>query len=402
MRNVLKILTCLFLCASFACQNRSGFLPTAKPESVGMSSARLQILDRIIQEAVDHEDFPGADILVARRGKIVWRKVYGHSQWIPEFAPMEISMIFDLASITKPVATATSLMILAENGDLSLWDKVVDYIPEFVPYLDEDTEPGEDACIWHLLTHTAGLPDYIWELEVLEEYGNPISLESLVEYIAQLDKLYPPGEDFFYSCLDFISLSYIVKKVSGKSIAEFAQENIFSPLNMQHTFYTPPEEFYSRCVPTEVIEGRPLIGIVHDPLAGLLGGVSGNAGLFSTADDLAVFAQMMLNGGEFNGVRILSPLAVERMSEIYHIVDFAGRGLGWDLNSSFSTNQGSLFGPRTFGHTGYTGTSLIIDPETETLVIFLTNRVHPYDEGEIVSLRSRVANVVASSIIKKF
>lgn len=401
MRNVLRILICLFFCSFFACQSRTGFLPTSKPESVGMSSDRLKILDKIVQEAIDRKDFPGADILVARKGKIVWRKVYGHSQWIPELVPMEASMIFDLASLTKPVATATSLMILAENGHLSLWDRVTDYIPEFVPYVDEDDEPGEDACIWNLLTHTAGLPDYIWELEVLEEYGNPIALESMVRYIAQLDKLYPPGEDFFYSCLDFITLSYIVKEVSGKSIAEFAQENIFGPLKMQHTFYNPPKEFYSRCVPTEIIEGRPLIGIVHDPLARLLGGVSGNAGLFSTADDLAVFAQMLLDRGEFNGVRILSRLAVERMSEIYHIVDFAGRGLGWDLDSSFSTNQGNLFGPRTFGHTGYTGTSLVIDPETETLVIFLTNRVHPYDEGEIVSLRSRVANVVASSIIEK-
>jgi len=401
MRYVPKTLTCLFLLAAFACQTQTGSLPTAKPESVGMSSARLQILDKIIQEAVDHEDFPGADILVVRRGKIVWRKVYGYSQWIPEFAPMEISMIFDLASITKPVATATSLMILAENGHLSLWDKVVDYIPEFIPFVDEDGELGEGACIWHLLTHTAGLPDYIWELEVLEEYGNPISLDSLVGYIAQLEKLYPPGEDFFYSCLDFITLSLIVKKVSGKTLAEFAHENIFSRLNMQHTFYTPPAEFYPRCVPTEVIDGLPLIGIVHDPLARLLGGVSGNAGLFSTADDLAVFAQMMLNQGEFKGVRIMSPLAVERMSEIYRVVDFAGRGLGWDLDSSFSANQGNLFGPRTFGHTGYTGTSLIIDPETETFVIFLTNRVHPYDEGEIVSIRSRVANVVAGSILEK-
>lgn len=401
MRNVLKILTCLFLLVGFACQTQTGFLPFAKPESVGMSSARLQILDKIIQEAVDREDFPGADILVARKGKIVWRKVYGYSQWIPEYAPMKISMIFDMASLTKPVATATSLMILAENGYLSLWDSVVDYIPEFIPYVDEDGEFGEDARIWHLLTHTAGLPDYIWELEVLEEFGNPISLESLVKYIAQLEKLYPPGEDFFYSCLDFITLSLIVKKVSGKTLAEFAHENIFSRLNMQHTFYTPPAEFYPRCVPTEVIDGLPLIGIVHDPLARLLGGVSGNAGLFSTADDLAVFSQMMLNQGEFNGVRIMSPLAVERMSEIYRMVDFAGRGLGWDLDSSFSTNQGNLFGPRTFGHTGYTGTSLIIDPETETFVIFLTNRVHLYDQGEIVSMRSRVANVVAGSIIKK-
>jgi CubicO group peptidase (beta-lactamase class C family) len=402
MRNVLiKILTYLFLLGAFACQSQNGSLPSAKPESVGMSSARLKVLDQIIQEAIDRKDFPGADILVARKGKIVWRKVFGHCQWIPEYRPMERSMVFDMASLTKPVATATSIMILAENGNLSLWDKVVDYVPEFIPFVDEDGETGEDARIWHLLTHTAGLPDYIWELEVLEEFGNPISLESLVNFIARLEKLYPPGEDFFYSCLDFIILSLIVKQVSGKTLAEFAHQNIFSRLNMQHTFYTPPEEFHPRCIPTEVIDGVPLIGVVHDPLARLLGGVSGNAGLFSTADDLAVFAQMMLNHGEFKGARILSPLAVERMSEIYRMVDFAGRGLGWDLDSSYSSNQGNLFGPRTFGHTGYTGTSLIIDPETETFVIFLTNRVHPYDEGKILSLRSCVANVVAGSILKK-
>ncbi|MDZ7376843.1 MAG: serine hydrolase, partial [candidate division KSB1 bacterium] len=155
------------------------------------------------------------------------------------------------------------------------------------------------------------------------------------------------------------------------------------------------------CVPTEVIDGRPLIGIVHDPLARVQGGISGNAGLFSTADDLAIFAQMMLNKGEFKGVRILSPLSVERMTEVYDKAQFAGRGLGWDLNSDYSTNGGDLFGGRSYGHTGYTGTSIWIDPETETFIIFLTNRVHPNDKGSIISLRSKVANIVASSIVKK-
>jgi CubicO group peptidase (beta-lactamase class C family) len=170
---------------------------------------------------------------------------------------------------------------------------------------------------------------------------------------------------------------------------------------MNHTFYTPAEEFLPLCVPTQVYDGAPLIGVVHDPLARLLGGISGNAGLFSTADDLAVFAKMMLNQGSFNGKRILSPLAVDRMTEIYRITDFTGRGLGWDLESGYSTNQGDLFGPNAFGHTGYTGTSLIIDPDTETIVIFLTNSVHPEDKGDIVSMRSRVANVVAGSILIK-
>jgi len=190
----------------------------------------------------------------------------------------------------------------------------------------------------------------------------------------------------------------LFKLYHGKSIAEFAKENIFDPLGMTHTFYVPPKEFHSLCVPTEVIDGKPLVGIVHDPLARLQGGISGNAGLFSTADDLAVFAQMLLDGGQFGTKKILSPLTVARMISIFPEVVFAGRGLGWDLNSSYSTNGGDIFGEMSFGHTGYTGTSIWIDPDTQTFVIFLTNRVHPDDSGAIVSLRSRVANVVASSI----
>jgi len=150
-----------------------------------------------------------------------------------------------------------------------------------------------------------------------------------------------------------------------------------------------------------VIESKPLIGIVHDPLAQLQAGISGNAGLFSTVDDLTIFAQMMLNKGEFNGVRVLSPLTVERMTELFPEVEFAGRGLGWDLNSAYSTNGGDLFGPNSYGHSGYTGTSIWIDPDTKTFVILLTNRVHPYDKGSVVPLRSKVANIVASSIIEQ-
>ena len=170
---------------------------------------------------------------------------------------------------------------------------------------------------------------------------------------------------------------------------------------MAHTLYRAGERFAEKCVPTQVIDGKPLIGVVHDPLARLQGGISGNAGLFSTADDLAVFAQMILGKGEWKGKRILSPLAVERMTSVYPKAPAAGRGLGWDLSSAYASNGGDLFGPRSFGHTGYTGTSLWIDPETETIVILLTNSVHPDDKGQAVPLRSRVANVVAASIVKK-
>ncbi len=383
------------------CQTKPKIEPSDTPESVGMSTARLARVDKVISEAIERKDFPGAVILVVRKGKTVWRKAFGHSQWIPELAPMEVSKIFDMASITKPVATATSVMMLIEQGKFRLWDKVTDFVPQFIPYMDEEGKSGEDARLWHLLTHTSGLPPYTDAEDLRDKYGYPITLESMTDHIARLEKLNPPGEEFHYSCLGFITLSYIVKKVTGQTVARFARENIFEPLGMNHTFYTPPEEFLPLCVPTQVYDGQPLIGVVHDPLARLLGGISGNAGLFSTADDLAIFARMMLNHGSFNGKRILSPLAVDRMTEIYRIADFAGRGLGWDLESDYSTNQGDLFGPNAFGHTGYTGTSLVIDPDTETIVVFLTNSVHPEDKGDIVSMRSRVANVVAGSILIK-
>lgn len=376
-------------------------LPQAKPEDVGMASERLALLDVLINGALARQDFPGAVLLVARKGRTVWRKAYGQSQRIPEGRPMDVEMIFDLASVTKPVSTATSIMILVERGKIRLWDKVKDYVPEFAPYILEGGIPGEDARLWHLLTHTSGLQPYLDAKEVEQKYGNPCSVDILVKEIAGLRKGSPPGATFTYSCLGYIVLAYIVKSVSGQTIAEFSAENIFKPLGMTHTFYSPPANFMDRCVPTLVHEGIPLRGIVHDPLARLQGGISGNAGLFSTADDLAVFSRMMLNGGEFGKVRILSPLAVERMTEIFPRANSAGRGLGWDLNSDYATVRGDLFGPASYGHSGYTGTSIWIDPETQTSVIFLTNRIHPDDKRDIVALRSQVANVVAASIIKK-
>lgn len=398
MKRICIILSVFLLFVFVSCQSDSPSLSTVKPERMGMSSAHLALLDDIINEAVKNKDFPGADILVARRGKVVFRKVYGDSQWIPERTSLKKSMMFDLASITKPVATATSIMILVERGKIRLWDKVKDYIPEFSVYVDEDGRTHEDARLWHLLTHTSGLPPYCDAQEIEDKYGAPCPVDLLVDHIGQLEKTNAPGTEFHYSCLGYISLARIVKIVTGQSIAEFSKENIFDPLDMNHTTYIPSDEFQTLCVPTEVFDGVPLIGVVHDPLARLQGGISGNAGLFSTADDLAIFAQMMLNGGQIGTKRILSPLTVARMTSVFPEVKFAGRGLGWDLNSTYSTNGGDLFGELSYGHTGYTGTSIWIDPETQTFVIFLTNRVHPDDSGAIVSIRSQVANIVASSI----
>jgi CubicO group peptidase (beta-lactamase class C family) len=377
-------------------------VPAAKPEDVGMSSKHLGYLDRIIQEALERKDFPGAVLLVTRKGKTVYRKAFGESQWVPEPKPMTADMIFDMASVTKPVATATSVMILVEQGRIRLWDKVKTYVPDFAPYLLEKGVPDEDARLYHLLTHTSGLPPYTDPKEAEKQIGNPCSTDDLVnKIIARLPKETPAGKQFTYSCLNYITLAYIVKKTTGQTIAEFSAENVFKPLGMKRTFYNPPSDVLSLCVPTQVVDGKPLLGVVHDPLARLQGGVSGNAGLFSTADDLAVFAQMMLRGGEWNGVRILSPLAVERMVEIFPKVAESGRGLGWDLTSDYGTVRGDLFGYGSYGHSGYTGTSIWIDPETQTAVIFLTNRVHPDDKGDIIAMRSRVSNVVAGSIFRK-
>jgi len=400
-RRAAAALIVLGIALSFGC-GRSA-LPSSSADDVGMSDERLEGVDEVINDAIKRKELPGAVLLVARKGKTVLRRAYGESQWVPEHKPMAVDAIFDLASVTKPVATATSIMILAERGKISLWDRVKTHVPDFAPYRDAWGNAADDARIWHLLTHTSGLPPYTDAEAARKALGGTATVtpEALVGYIAKLPKTGPPGAEFHYSCLGYITMADIVRRLTGKTIAAFAEENIFHPLGMAHTLYRAGDRFAEKCVPTQVIDGKPLIGVVHDPLARLQGGISGNAGLFSTADDLAVFAQMILGRGEWKGKRILSPLAVERMTSVYPKAPAAGRGLGWDLSSAYASNGGDLFGPRSFGHTGYTGTSIWVDPETETCVVLLTNSVHPDDKGQAVPLRSRVANVVAASIVKK-
>ncbi len=397
-----KLAAVLVVGLAFAACGRKA-VPSGDASDVGMDGDRLNRAAAVVREAVERRDVPGAVLLVLRKGKTVLREAFGDSQWVPERKPMTADMIFDLASLTKPIATATAIMILAEQGRLSLHEKVNTYIPDFIPYADDKGKPAEDVRLWHLMTHTSGLPPYTDAAEIEKLYGKPCPVESLVVHIGHLPKTGPPGAQFTYSCLNYITLAGIVKKITRMSIAEFAAQAIFKPLGMARTFYNPPAEFLKLCVPTLVVDGKPLLGVVHDPLARVQGGISGNAGLFSTADDLAVFAEMLLNKGEYNGVRILSPLTVERMTSIYPKVPAFGRGLGWDLASPYASVAGDLFGPGSYGHSGYTGTSIWMDPETQTAVILLTNRIHPDDPstGPIIALRSRVANAVAAAIISK-
>jgi CubicO group peptidase (beta-lactamase class C family) len=374
-------------------------LPSAKPEAVGMSADRLAALDAIVAAAVARRDFPGAVLLVARKGQVVYRKTFGVAQCVPTSQPLAADMIFDLASVTKPVATATAVMLLVERGLIRLWDRVSLYVPGFTTWYGEKGVAGEEARLYHLLTHTSGLPPYTDAKAAAAALGDPCTPADLAGYIARIPKEGPAGSAFVYSCLNYITLAHIVHKVSGQPIDEFAADNVFKPLGMTRTFYRPPAALLEKCVPTEVVDGAPLRGVVHDPLARLQGGISGNAGLFSTADDLALFAQMLLNRGELGGRRVLAPLTVDRMTEIYPKVGASGRGLGWDVDTDYATVRGDLFGPRSFGHSGYTGTSVWIDPETRTAVVFLTNRVHPDDKGDIIALRSKVANVVAAAVL---
>ncbi len=375
-------------------------LPLENPQKMGFDTSRLETADGIIQQAIDNKEIPGAVFLIARHNKILWRKAFGNKEIFPRQRKMEADDIFDLASLTKPMATATSVMILVDSGKLRLLDKVSLYFPDFIPWQDDSTNEKTDIRLIHLLMHTSGLPPYAPVKELQEKYGSPAP-DSLLRHIAAAKRHHGPGTYFKYSCLNFITLQRVVEKVSGQSLADFSRENIFKPLKLKNTFFNPAKEMIDRCVPTQILENNELLlGKVHDPLARvMMGCTSGNAGLFSTADDMAVFAAMLLNRGEFNNTRILSKAAVKALISLPQGYEKFGRSLGWDLNSDYSSNQGDLFPKDTFGHTGYTGTSMIIDPQTETVLILLTNRVHPHDKGSVVRLRSLIANVVSGAIV---
>ncbi len=376
-------------------------LHVSAPQTQGFDPVRLQQVDAVINSAIAAHDIPGAVLLVSRNDQVVYRKAYGYKELIPVKKKMTAETVFDLASLTKPIATATSAMILVDRGQLRLLDKVKNFFPDFIPWVDDSTHVQTDIRIIHLMTHTSGLPPYAPVNELKKKYGAP-NPDSLLAYIARVPRHHAPGTYFKYSCLNFITLQRIVEKVSGQSLKTFSQENIFTPLHMEKTEMQPQGAIAQSCAATQLQpDGQPLIGTVHDPLARvMMGCISGNAGLFSNVDDMALFGSMMLNGGAWNGVRILSPAAVKTMTAIPKGFEKFGRGLGWDLASAYSSNKGDLFSACAYGHTGYTGTSMVIDPATHTVVILLTNRVHPYDKGHVVRLRSLVANVVAGAIVR--
>ena len=394
-------------------QGASG-LPRTAPTAVGLSPGQLTWIDQIVEAEIAAKQLPGAVVLVGRQGRVAWNRAYGQRAVEPSPEPMTAETIFDLASLTKVVATATSVMILVDRGLVRLGDPVSRYIPEF-------GEMGKRAItVEQLLTHRAGL---IADNEVRDYEQGPAKA---LENIWRLAPVVAPGSRMIYSDVGFIVLGELVRRVGGKPVDQFAEENIFKPLGMESTGFNPVVRFgegiRARVAPTEKRGGnrrvestgestageeRWMRGEVHDPRAYLMGGVAGHAGLFSTAEDLAIYCQMILNGGEYRGQRILSPLAVRRMVEGRPSGGNGGdgvvRGLGWDIFTGFSSNRGDLFPVGSFGHTGFTGTSLWLDPASQAFVIFLSNRVHPkldpQKPADVGSLRGRVASVVAASIV---
>lgn len=387
-------------------------LPTASPSSVGMSPGQLAYIDQAVEADIAKKQLPGAVVLVGRQGRVVWRRAYGHRALEPKIEAMTPDTIFDLASLTKVVATATSVMILVERGMVRLGDPVARYIPEFAG------AGKKNITVEQLLVHRSGLmPD-----NAIEDYQQ--GPEKALENIWRLAPVAETGSKFIYSDVNYIVLGELVRRVSGQPLDQFAAENIFRPLGLKDTGFRPAANLQPRIAPTEKRGGRSLVestgekndgeehwmrGEVHDPRSYLLGGVAGHAGLFSTADDLAIYCQMILNGGEYQGARILSSLGVARMTEARpsggNAVDGNARGIGWDIFTGYSANRGDLFPVGSFGHTGFTGTGLWLDPATQTFVVFLSNRVHPKldpkQPADVGSLRGRVASIVAASVLDR-
>ena len=376
-------------------------LDVVAPEAVGLSGTRLANADRIIEQAIKDQTIPGAVLCVERHGKIGYLKDYGNKREYHNTEKMTTNTVFDMASCSKAMSTATCAMILIDRGQLRLLDRVDQYVPGFENWKDTITGETEAIRIINLMTHTSGLPPYAPVQDLKKKYGSP-NPKAVVDWISHCRRLYAPEKGWTYSCCNYIMLQQVIEKITGQSIQQFAHDNIFAPLGMRYTDYRPTKELAALCAPTEKqADGKCLLGVVHDPLAcTMMAGLSGNAGLFSSAEDVATYCAAILNGGELNGKRILSPLAVKCMTTVPRSLEQFGHTPGWGNSTPYSSNLGDLLSSQAFGHTGYTGTSIVMDPVNDVAIILLTNCVHPVDKGNVVRLRSLVANAVAGSILK--
>jgi CubicO group peptidase (beta-lactamase class C family) len=355
--------------------------------AAGMSDALPARLDSLMTAAIADHASPGITLAIGRHGRIVYTHAWGNTDWAPGAPRATDSTMYDMASLTKVVATTTAAMLMEEDGRLDIERTVVSYLPEF-------NDPAKATMtVRMLLTHTSGMKQFqnLWkEIKGREAYLQRINASALA---------HPPGEVYEYSDWNMLVMQQVIERVAGRMLDTLLDERVFRPLGMRDTRFNPPDSLKPRIAPTETedFRGGQVWAVVHDENAWSMGGVSGNAGLFSSARDLAVFEQMMLNGGEYNGVRILRPETIARWTARQRR-DVA-RALGWETPSPRSS-AGRYFSARSFGHTGFTGTSLWADPEKQLFVVLLTNRVNPTrNNAKLGPIRRAVADMVQASVL---
>ena len=385
------------LLAAAALSAAGGGQPAESQVEGPKSPQNMARIDGLVADAIAAKAAPGAVVLVGRGDQTTYEKAYGSRATVPSQEPMTLDTVFDVASLTKVVATTTAVMTLIEQGRVRLNDPVASFVPGFDRY-------GKGGItVRHLLTHVSGLrPD----VDLHPWTGYDAALALAVDEVPTA----APGDQFVYSDINFFLLGDIVARVTGQSLDAYLRRAVFEPLGMRDTGFLPAASLRPRIAPTERCadqdawpckrpDAPPLRGVVHDPTARRMGGIAGHAGLFSTARDLQRFARMLINGGELDGVRVLSAATVARMITPVQMPANAGtRGLGWDIDTSFSSNRGDLFPIGSYGHTGFTGTSIWIDPASKSYVIFLSSRLHPDGVGDVGVLRSRIATIAAAAL----
>jgi CubicO group peptidase (beta-lactamase class C family) len=392
------------------------FMPSTIPPPIVMRNLlplpTKQLLEQCVTDRITHGDLPGAVVLVAKDGRLLYYGAFGYAMITPQMRPMMPDTIFDMASLTKCLATTTSIMLLIEQGKLNLADKLSVVLPKF------RGDPAQKIRIRDVMTHTSGLTDDSihdtdWE-RTLKGYRDRLSdgfwkrwVESRIhprdthEAAMRAHMAWEPGTHYLYADVNYILMGEVVKAVSGLPLDQYFAENVAKPLGLKDTGFNPPPAKRKRIAATEKIDNKVLVGMVHDPRARELNGVAGHAGLFSTARETFKIVQMIMKGGVSGGVHFLSSASTGLITTLQTPPGLTPRGLGWEMDWLGGQERGDLFPHDGFGHTGYTGTSVWADKESGTVVIILGNRVHPDDAGDSSKLRRRVANIVAAEIYRE-
>lgn len=376
MKKLYVLSICLTVLLAVICVCAIGEEKTDNTPIVHQPATEIPAVDSLMLAAIQAGQIPGGVVCVADKDTVLYLRAYGNRRVFPDTLPMTTNTVFDLASLSKPIATAMCVFALVSEGKLGHEDYVCDYLPQI----------KDSFNITHLLTHTSGMPAYLNVAHLQKRYGRT-DAEVLIDSISKCPRIAQPGRVCRYSCLNYILLQQVVQAIEGKPLSEVAKEKVFNPIGMTSTCYNPDSLMLNIVAPTEYIHDSVLLcGVVHDPLARVMGGVSGNAGVFSCAEDLARLGMFLLENKNNEYIHTMTTMPDSLM--------FSGRTLGWGHNDSITSYTGKLFGPNTYCHTGFTGTSMIIDPDEELCLIILTNRVHPKAHGNINPLRGAVADAV--------